>query len=402
MAGSKYYDSSSVVQVIGCTMKNPSLLEEDGTYFYNESDFASDFHRVVFGCINNLYKMGAKSITCGDIENYLSNRPESKAIYDAGKGSVWLTEAMQNADLANFDYYYGRMKKMTLIRGYESCGLDMRFLYDPDELFNTKKKKEQEDYLDKLSLNEISDIIDNKIFEVRSRYVDNATDEAQQAGEGIFDLLNQLKEKPDLGTPLYGKYINTVTRGARLGKLYIRSAPTGVGKSRTMIADAANIAYDTLYVNGQWINNGISQPVLYISTEMELPEIQTMLLAFVANVDEDHIKKNMYDFDEEQRVLKAAEIISTQPLYVEVIPDFSLKDIENLIKRSIRTCATKYIFYDYLHTSMKILEEITRRSGGIKLREDNILFLLSVKLKDICTQFDVFILTATQLNGKKK
>ena len=229
MAGSKYYDSSSVVQVIGCTMKNPSLLEEDGTYFYNESDFASDFHRVVFGCINNLYKMGAKSITCGDIENYLSNRPESKAIYDAGKGSVWLTEAMQNADLANFDYYYGRMKKMTLIRGYESCGLDMRFLYDPDELFNTKKKKEQEDYLDKLSLNEISDIIDNKIFEVRSRYVDNATDEAQQAGEGIFDLLNQLKEKPDLGTPLYGKYINTVTRGARLGKLYIRSAPTGVG-----------------------------------------------------------------------------------------------------------------------------------------------------------------------------
>ena len=104
-----------------------------------------------------------------------------------------------------------------------------------------------------------------------------------------------------------------------------------------MIADAANIAYDTLYVNGQWVKNGISQPVLYISTEMELPEIQTMLLAFVADVDEDHIKKNMYDFDEEQRVLKAAEIISTQPLYVEVIPDFSLKDIENLIKRSIRT-----------------------------------------------------------------
>jgi len=51
---------------------------------------------------------------------------------------------------------------------------------------------------------------------------------------------------------------------------------------------------------------------------------------------------------------------------------------------------------------MKILEEITRRSGGIKLREDNILFLLSVKLKDICTQFNIFILTSTQLNGKKK
>ena len=32
---------------------------------------------------------------------------------------------------------------------------------------------------------------------------------------------------------------------------------------------------------------------------------------------------------------------------------------------------------------MKILEEISRRSGGVRLREDNILFLLGVKLKDI-------------------
>ena len=54
--------------------------------------------------------------------------------------------------------------------------------------------------------------------------------------------------------------------------------------------------------------------------------------------------------------------------------------------------------YDYIHTSMKMLEEITRRSGGIKLREDNILFLMSVKLKDICNEFGVFILTSSQLN----
>ena len=47
---------------------------------------------------------------------------------------------------------------------------------------------------------------------------------------------------------------------------------------------------------------------------------------------------------------------------------------------------------------MKILEEITRRSGGVKLREDNVLFLLSVKLKEIATQYNVFILSSTQLN----
>lgn len=48
---------------------------------------------------------------------------------------------------------------------------------------------------------------------------------------------------------------------------------------------------------------------------------------------------------------------------------------------------------------MKILEEITRRSAGIKLREDNILFMLSNRIKDICNQYGVFIMSATQLNA---
>ena len=45
------------------------------------------------------------------------------------------------------------------------------------------------------------------------------------------------------------------------------------------------------------------------------------------------------------------------------------------------------------------MEEITRRSGGVKLREDNILFMLSTRLKDICNQYGIFIMSATQLNG---
>ncbi len=45
------------------------------------------------------------------------------------------------------------------------------------------------------------------------------------------------------------------------------------------------------------------------------------------------------------------------------------------------------------------MEEITKRSGGVKLREDSILFMLSIRLKDICNQYGVFIESATQLNG---
>lgn len=43
--------------------------------------------------------------------------------------------------------------------------------------------------------------------------------------------------------------------------------------------------------------------------------------------------------------------------------------------------------------------EIAQRSGGMKLREDNILFMLSAKLKDLCNEFGIFIMSGTQLNG---
>ena len=134
-------------------------------------------------------------------------------------------------------------------------------------------------------------------------------------------------------------------------------------------------------------------------TEQELSEIQTMMVAFISNVNEEHILNGEYEEGEEERVLQAAQLLAESPIYVEELPDFSLKDVEDKIKKNIREHDVKYIFHDYIHTSLKILEEITRRSGGIKLREDNILFMLSTRLKDICNQYGVFIMSATQLNG---
>jgi replicative DNA helicase len=192
-----------------------------------------------------------------------------------------------------------------------------------------------------------------------------------------------------------------VTRGARLKKFYLRSAATGVGKSRSMIADACYIACNKIYDDtfDTWIGTGVSQPVLFITTEQELEEVQTMMLAFLANVNEEHILNGEYNGNEEERVREAAQVLKNSPIYVEELPDFSLKDVEDKIKKNIRDHDVKYVFHDYIHTSLKILEEITRRSGGIRLREDNVLFMLSNKLKDICNQYGIFIMSATQLNG---
>lgn len=404
MQGSKYYDTTAVIQLIGCSILSPSLLDDDGKYFFDEKDFTNDFHRVVFGVVFNLHQMGAQNIGVQAIEDYLANRPRDLGIYKKSNGSQWIIDVTNNADLANFDYYYDRVKKMTLLRTYDKCGVDISWIYDADNILDVKKKESQEAYLNRLSLNEIADLIENKILGIRADCVDNSSDDSVAIGEHVFDILEGLEQKPEMGSPLYGRYMNTLTRGARLGKFYIRSAASGVGKSRTMVADTCNIGCNKIYdpQTQQWVDNGIQQAVLFITTELDLQEVTTMMLAFLSNVDEEHILKNKYDFGEKERVREAANILSKAPIYIEEMPDFSMKDIENCIKRNIRVNKTQYIFFDYLHSSMGILEEISRASNGTRLREDNILFLFSVKLKDIANQFNVFVLTSTQLNESWK
>lgn len=342
---SKFIDSTATMQVIGCVYNTPQLLEFTDKYSIVDEDFADPFHKIVFGAIYKLHELGANKISLESIADFLSSRPKHEAVFKQNKGEEWLLKISEMAMSSTFDYYYGRLKKFSLLRAYDNCGIDVSDIYDPDNILDTKKKQLQEDILDNSTLEQIADKVDTKIDNIRLQYVNDDFGEAQQAAEGIYDLIEKFKLHPEVGVPLYGPLINTVTRGARLKKFYLRSAATGVGKTRSMIADACYIACNRIYdENFGWIGSGACEPVLFITTEQELEEIQTMMLAFLSNVNEEHILNGEYEGDEEKRVLEAAKILSEAPLYVEELPDFSLKDVEDKIKKNIRDHDVKYVF----------------------------------------------------------
>lgn len=400
MPKTKYYDVAAVMQVIGNVFENPNLLDMDEKYHFNGEDFYEEFHRILFGSIYNLHQLGVKKITIPDIESYLAQRPQKFGTYTLYKGSEYLTKLKDIIQPAAFDYHYKRLKKMTLMRMYEDVGMNLSWLYDTNDL-NLKTRQEQEERFDNMSIEEIADIIDKKISEIRMSYVDNFEGKSVQAGSGLQALLQRLKETPEIGYPLYGDLINSILRGARLKKFYLRSAATGVGKSRSMIADACSIACGEIFdlTKNCWVSLGVREPTIFISTEQEIDEIQTMMLAFLSGVDEDHILNNTFGHGEEERVIHASSIIENSPLYIEQLPNFGMRDIENTIKRAIHDHDVRYVFYDYLHSSLKILEEVSSRAGVKGLREDNVLFMISTRLKDICNQYGVFIMSGTQLNA---
>lgn len=393
----RYTDTPATANLIGCIIKNPVLLEQDGTYFFHENDFVDEFHKILFSAIYNLYQTGAEKITPKIIEDYLESKPNSLEKYKRKDGAKWILEAAEAAELSNFSYYYDRIKKMTLLREFAKAGIDVSDIYpdslSPDVLEKADKR------LDELTLQEIADEIELKIEHIRNVYVeDNQAEDSIAIGSVVDNILEQLKVQPDMGLPLYDDFLNSVVRGARKGKLYLRSAATGVGKTRTMIADACTLACNEIWINGSWTPIGNQQPALYIATEQDLQEVTTMCLSFIADVNESNLLKGtMTDFEKE-RIEYAADILRHSPLYIIELPDFNVKDIENAIKKNLRLNATQYIFFDYIHSSPKILEEITRRSGGVKLREDNILFMFATALKNLCVEYNVFILTSTQLN----
>lgn len=398
---SRYTDVPSSMQVLACIFRQPDILDNE-KYFFLLDDFTEQFHRLLFTSMNNLFELGARQITAVDIRQYLEGRPKQLAIYETNKGDEYLQRLYNDAQLSAFDYYYNRVKKFSLLRAYnEGLGMDLKFLYDVDNILDIKKKQKQEDWLDNTPLNIIAETIERKIEDIKMKYVDNATSEFMSAGDGALELIQHYKETPEMGYPLFGAFWNTIFRGARLGKLYLRSASTGLGKTRSLVADACTFACNERYDSGigKWISNGTKEPTLYIATEQDLGEMQTMMIAFISDVDEEHILNGQYEEGEWDRVEKAAVILEESPLYVKYLPDFTMREIESAIKMSIREFGVKYIAYDYIHSSMGILSEITRGAGVKGLREDNVLFMLVVKLKDICNQYGVFIYSSTQLNG---
>jgi replicative DNA helicase len=399
---SNYVDKKSLFQVIGALAKYPYLMEQGDKYFFSADDFVETFHKSIFAAIHNLKAQGAKRIEILDIDNYLSSRPTLYRLYNDNKGADYLVEAMKTADIQKFDYYYNRMKKMTLLRMYDNYGIDVKWMYNPDNITDIAARQKQEDWLDNTTLEGIAVTIDERIDEIKAAYVNASEGAGAHAGSGLLELIQRLKEVPEVGIPLYGPLINSITRGARLKKFYLRSAPTGAGKSRMAAADVCNFACDEIYDLHlkRWVKNGTKEPALYISTELEIEEVQTMFLAFLSGVQEDSILNGVYAEGEEERVMYAANLIADSPLWIEQLPDFSLRDIENTIRRHVREGNVKYVAFDYIHTSLKILEEITKRSGGVKLREDNVLFMMAIRIKDLCNELGIFIESSTQLNGE--
>ena len=122
------FDTNSSLYVLSCLMRNPLLLQDD-RYALVKTDFYKPLQQMVFVTIYNMSQSGIERITPQDIDLYISQYEGQYEYYKQNKGYEFVTQCYQTAegsDEKQFDTYYQRLKKFSMLRDLESIGIDTK------------------------------------------------------------------------------------------------------------------------------------------------------------------------------------------------------------------------------------------------------------------------------------
>jgi replicative DNA helicase len=392
-------DKRAYLNVIGCLMQDSSLIDDMDRPLSRQDFKTENFYELLFVAIYNLYIQGCQKIDEFAIDSYLSNYEKQYKIFQENHGLDYLVNAREIASLDNYDYFYHRVKKFSLLRYYESKGLDIRKLIYDWSVVEEKAAEAEKQKFDNYTEEDIVGIIENDlVITPKIDYCSEILSESIQAGEGMNDLIDELLEIPDFGFSFTSPMFNALCRGARRGKFYLRSATTSTGKSRNFLMDACNFAVPYTYDLKQknFVYTGNSVPTLYVGTEGSLREFQTIVLATVSGVNETHILEGEYENGELDRVKQAAQYISESPLYLVYCDDFSITDIENIAKRYVLTYQVDIFIFDYLQNSLRLSNEVNSKSS-MRMQEWQILLIFSARMKALAERLNIAVISGTQL-----
>lgn len=392
-------DRHTMIQVLGSLMQKPEIFSDVDKYCFDVDQFNNPLDRYIYSAIFNLYVNGAEQIHVNDIDNYLQQNNYAKELLEKENGLSFLQDCETLSELNNFDYYYNKFKKINLVRALQMSKNDIDGVYCENVLDD--RFTEINENFERMSVQDILNKFKGKLEVLEKKYVINSLVEESSPAMTIRERVKSWKQQPEIGCMLQGEIFNTITRGGRKGKLYLRSAGSGVGKTRSMVGDACNLAYPIRYdpITRQWVETGNCEKVLYIMTEQDTEEIDTMIMAYLTGYNEDVFTYGTFD-ENDPRVLAAMDIMEkySENMNYARIPDPCSSVVKNLIRRRYLQDGIENYFYDYIFSSPAMLNEY--RDLGI--REDVALRLFTTSLKNVTVELNIFMMTSTQISNDEE
>lgn len=227
---SRYYCPRSSCKVLGCLMHNPSLVNSK-TYKLEASYFLNKNHKLLFETIKALADRGLNEVTLGDVENYMyaNSTLAYNRFFEVGDESEWIISLIEDANLANYEYYHGIIQKYAYLRDMISIGFDVSDILDETEIEGSFLEQQRQDFY-KMDLNSIIKHYTSKMSEIRGSYTRRGVENSRKSGENVDELLESYKQAPEYGWRTISPMLDTLIRGARRKAFSVISKDSGVGR----------------------------------------------------------------------------------------------------------------------------------------------------------------------------
>lgn len=383
-------------QLLGSLIKNPKYILQTDRYSFRASDFQNQFYRWLYWTIENLAPTATDSLAIHEIEQWMMESPRAKKVYETYDGTQLLADVV-DAAASSFDAVYQKFERENLINRLhqDNLGADSYYIETP----RTDKDYEIMEKFADSTAQDILDDLEMKLLRVKSDYMLRDTAEITSIMDGLVDMIEELSETPEIGLPLQGDLFNQAIAGAIKGRLYIRSAASGVGKTRNSVGDACQIAFPLTYdwSKSKWVRTGYGRKTMIIITEQSRDEIQKMVLAYISGINEASIKKAKLT-PKEKLVLRQTVMVLKEyedNLTIVRMPSPTISLLKQVVREQVKLKDIEYVFYDYIFISPSLLSEFQ----GINLRNDEILLMVSDALKNLAVELNIFIMSSTQVNA---
>ncbi len=253
--------------------------------------------------------------------------------------------------------------------------------YIQRELISVSYDVQKDAYDDTMSVDDLLDSAQQKIFNIAERNMKRETQSVQDViNEAIEDLQSvQLREDGLSGVPSGYTGIDNVTLGWQPSDMIILAARPSVGKTAFVLTMARNMAVDH------------NIPVAFFSLEMASKQLVKRLMISETGLPADKIKGGrkleQYEWEQLNDRLSA---LSKAPLYIDDTAGLSIYEFRSKARRLVASAGVKMIIIDYL--------QLMTGPPELKGMREQEVSAISRSLKAIAKELDVPILALSQLS----
>lgn len=322
-------------------------------------EFYSDAHRRIFEAILNLSDR-SEPIDLITLSNILKDQKQ----LDKVGGAAYLAGLVDNVpSAANIAHYAKIVKEKAILRG----------------LISTATEILAKTYEAGADVETVLDEAEHAIFEISENKIRPAFFPIKDIIKDSFRTIEDLYARKELvtGVPTGFDKVDDLTSGLQNADLIIIAGRPSMGKT----AFALNIA--------QYVSTQRAIPVCLFSLEMAKEQIAMRMLASLAKVDSQRIRKGFLGETDWPKLTTAAGSLSEAPLFIDDTAAISVLEMKAKARRLKAEHGLGLVIIDYLQLM---------RSGNRKDSREQEISEISRSLKALAKELNVPVIALSQLN----